>query len=1027
MMDFQQAEQQFQRLDNLYKNGQLNIDQYRTAIVQLRVTDAEGNIWQLQEVTGTWYVFKNGLWVQETPPKPAPPQQDILAFQEAERQFKILDDQFNARKITMDQYRAALAQLRVVDSSGEAWQLQERTRTWFVFRQGQWAAATPPGVVPTPPPPPVNQTQPPPVPVRYTQAPTGQKPFPWKPVLFGLGGLVVVAALVIGGISLFKDLGKRSSDAGEKYKFSQQSSLTLEPGQTSLQDEAGTTLSIDASALPREDSVVQLTQYTPQGNLEKALSESYNVETPFYEVSVQGQQDGSGLAALEFSAASPDSRLMMVVDNQYTVILNVSPENGKLNTDAHLGPSEVANTTDTDMAEKPGSVYYAVVTPKQTSASLLKAHASNAQPDADSAPSCSPISLRALSIFNRCQSNDDGSVMVIYPSSSSMTHYDAYNAAKAIEQAVKDYKSKGFTYANLSPSSPILAVVSSSYTSPEYNFKNGVIYLPPDIPVKLSSEKSAIEHETAHWVQNRIYSMMVAKAVDARKWWMDVSAEMMVIDIDPDYLAGNMASYGYVTNESDLAFQNAPYQWPADFYVHAQLAEVNMCDSGYCAFNRDEFVAAINGGRYPYNSELAQQQLDNNMEDYARYLLGTSPQQANSAISLAATKEQNNFGQFISVYGSNKSKLAYTSNGTAPQIVEESQPTGNMIKITAPLQKDSAYPLVVTSPKIAKGLAVTMTVDPGVPFMYRVDGGDVQTSDGSEEVTIGPIHSGMGISELRIVAYSKTGGQTFSAQIEPVDLEGAWVITPGDMISNTITCTDTDPNSKADPEGMAQFGAGFFGMFNAMGDMQEDADALKYTWTPVSSRAPTELGDLKYTFSSKVTVEQKDVHLEGELNMPRPAESSSSTLPENPAAVGLTLALIVPTAGVSLIPFKNKKRKWFLLAVMLLAMAAFLSGCIGIAIYGDIKGDVVITKMEYTAGEDTANYTVGGDVTGTPIWTFKEGTATYPIDMFIEASSDDTNGNTTTSVTECTGTATYSVKGGIYKDANVVLNTGSSD
>lgn len=1024
-MDFQQAEQQFQRLDTLYKNGQMNLEQYRTAIIQLRVTDSEGNIWQLQEVTGNWYVFRNGLWVEETPPKPVLPALDVTAFQNAEQQFKLLDDQFNAGKITLDQYRAALVQLRVVDANGEAWQLQERTRNWFVFRQGQWAAATPPGATP-PPPPALNQMQPPPVQTRTAPTPKVKKPFPLKPVLFGLGGLVVVAALVIGGISLFKHLSGRSASAGETYKFSQGSSLTLAAGQTSLQDDQGTTLRIDPSALPEEDSVAQLTQYTPKGNLEKALSESYNMETPFYEVSLQGQQDGSGLAQLELPASSPESRLMMVVDNQYTVILNVTPENGKLTTDAHLGPSEMADTTDTDMAEKPGSVYYAVVTPKQTSASLLKGHAASVRPDADSAPSCSPISLRALSIFNRCQSNDDGSVMVIYPSSSTITHYDAYNAARAIEQAVKDYKSHGFTYANLSPSSPILAVVSSSYTSPEYNFKNGVIYLPPDIPVKLSSEKSAIEHETAHWVQNRIYSMMVAKAVDARKWWMDVSAEMMVIDIDPDYLAGNMASYGYVTNEADLAFQDSPYQWPADFYVHAQLAEVNMCDSGYCAFNRDEFVAAINGGRYPYNSEHAQQQLDNNMEDYARYLLGAAPQQANSSISLAATQSQNGYGQFISVYGSKKSKLTYTTNGAAPQIEEETQPTGNVIKITAPLQKDSAYPLVVTSPKTAQGLAVTMTIDPGVPFMYRVDGGEVQTSDGSEEVTIGPIHSTMGISELRIVAYSKTDGQTFSAQIEPVDLEGAWVIVPGDLISNTITCTDTDPNSTSDPDGMAQFGAGFFGMFNAMGDMNEDSSELKYDWSLVSSRAPSELSDLKYTFTSTAAVEQKGVHLEGELNMPRPAESSS-TLPENPAAVGLTLAFIVPTAGVSLIPFKNKKRKWLLLAVMLLAMAALLSGCIGIAIYGDIKADVMITKMEYTAGEDTATYTIGGDATGTPIWTIKEGTGTFPIDMFIEASSDDTNGNTTTSVTECSGTATFSIKGGIYKDANVILNTGSSD
>ena len=1022
-MDFQQAEQQFRQYDLMYKNGQINLDQYRAAMVQLRVTDSTGNIWQLQEVTGSWFVFSNGQWIAGNPPRPAPVVQEGSAFRDAERQYMLLDEQFTSGMITLDQYRAMLNQLRVTDKNGEVWQLQERTRAWFVFRQGQWQVSTPPGTVQTPPPP-VNQVRPIPPPVQnvnYTAANSKKKPFPVKPVLIGAGGLLVIAALVIGGIFLFKG---KNSDAGTQYKFNQESTLTLKSGETSIQDEKGTTLNIDPAALPDENSVAQLTTYSVKGSLEKALSESYQIDTSFYEVSLQGNQDGSGTAELSLPASDPNSKLMMIVDNQYAVVLNISPENGKLVTSPHLGPSETSDTGTSDMASKPGSIYYAVVTPKQTTTSLLKFHAENRQPDADSAPSCSPVSLRALTLFNRCQSNDDGSVMVIYPSSSSMTHYDAYNAAKAIEQAVKDYASKGFTYAKLSPSSPILAVVSSSYTSPEYNFKNGVIYLPPDIPVKLASEKTAIEHETAHWVQNHIYSMMVAKAVDSRSWWMDVSAEMMVIDIDPDYIVGNMTSYGYITNGTDLFFQDSPYQWPADFYGQAQLAEVNMCDGGNCAFSREEFVGYINGGRYPYNSDLAQQQVDNNMEDYARYLLGFAPQQANSSISLKATQNQTGYGQFISIHQSKKSQIEYTTNGDKPQIEEESQSTGTVLKINAPLQKDGAYPLVVTSEK-SPGIPVTMTVDPGVPFVYRVDGGELQSSDGSEEVTIGPIHSGLGISELRIVAYSKAGGQTFSAKIEPVDMEGAWVIVPSKLISNTITCTGGDSESETDVEGIAGFSAGFFTMFNAMGDMTEEKDALAYDWSLVSTRSPAEMADFKYTFASTAIVEPKQIHLQGDLNMPKP-ETSSSSIPENPAAVGLVLGFIVPAAGIGVYPFKNRKRKWLLLALILMVMATLLSGCIGFAMYGDIKGDVLITKMEYTAGEDTATYSFGSPATGTPIWTIKEGTGTFPVDIFIEASSDDANGNTTTSVEECTGTATFAITGGIYKDAKINFSTGDS-
>lgn len=53
-MDFQQAEQQFRQLYKQFRAGKIGIEQYKTAQIQLRVTDASGNIWQLQECTGAW-------------------------------------------------------------------------------------------------------------------------------------------------------------------------------------------------------------------------------------------------------------------------------------------------------------------------------------------------------------------------------------------------------------------------------------------------------------------------------------------------------------------------------------------------------------------------------------------------------------------------------------------------------------------------------------------------------------------------------------------------------------------------------------------------------------------------------------------------------------------------------------------------------------------------------------------------------------------------------------------------------------
>ena len=53
-MDFQLAEQQFKLLEQQYVKRQITLEQYRTALIQLRVTDTNGNIWQIQERTGAW-------------------------------------------------------------------------------------------------------------------------------------------------------------------------------------------------------------------------------------------------------------------------------------------------------------------------------------------------------------------------------------------------------------------------------------------------------------------------------------------------------------------------------------------------------------------------------------------------------------------------------------------------------------------------------------------------------------------------------------------------------------------------------------------------------------------------------------------------------------------------------------------------------------------------------------------------------------------------------------------------------------
>ncbi len=76
-----------------------------------------------------------------------------MDFYQAEEQFRRLEMQRRTRQISDEQYRAALAQLRVSDMYGRLWMLQEGTGQWHVYDGGRWVPATPPQPVAPPPPP----------------------------------------------------------------------------------------------------------------------------------------------------------------------------------------------------------------------------------------------------------------------------------------------------------------------------------------------------------------------------------------------------------------------------------------------------------------------------------------------------------------------------------------------------------------------------------------------------------------------------------------------------------------------------------------------------------------------------------------------------------------------------------------------------------------------------------------------------------------------------------------------------------
>ena len=72
-MDYPEAETRFRRLEDQLRAGQINEPQYKAALAELRVVDAAGITWMLQEHTGAWFVYQNGAWRAAQPPRPSAP------------------------------------------------------------------------------------------------------------------------------------------------------------------------------------------------------------------------------------------------------------------------------------------------------------------------------------------------------------------------------------------------------------------------------------------------------------------------------------------------------------------------------------------------------------------------------------------------------------------------------------------------------------------------------------------------------------------------------------------------------------------------------------------------------------------------------------------------------------------------------------------------------------------------------------------------------------------------------------------
>ncbi len=66
-MNFEQAKLEYLRLKESYEKGELNAENFERAALNLRVTDKEGQTWQIGLTSGSWYRREGARWIEDSP------------------------------------------------------------------------------------------------------------------------------------------------------------------------------------------------------------------------------------------------------------------------------------------------------------------------------------------------------------------------------------------------------------------------------------------------------------------------------------------------------------------------------------------------------------------------------------------------------------------------------------------------------------------------------------------------------------------------------------------------------------------------------------------------------------------------------------------------------------------------------------------------------------------------------------------------------------------------------------------------
>lgn len=960
-----------------------------------------------------------------------------MDFKDAEFRYRALEQKWAAGQIDASTYRKELGHLRVVDAAGEVWLLQEHTYRWYVFRGGQWVEGQRPfGAV-------VPQTA-----RKVPDTDAKKRKFPVL-LAFGILGLCLVCGVVAAG-GVMAATGNLSLPAQLTGLFEpKEGQPTVQPEEPAAKEQSGAdavvkpaeTIAVIADGTVHTDTHgVALT--APAGVVEEggrinlssndldapwraAVEQAVTIDTPFYSLAAQGQNDTPGALVLSFPASSPESRVLAVIDNEYLVELAQPPEDGRLTLQTRAGPADTTGLLPPAGYDGTGSIYYTVITPKSTTLQPSASQMVSWQPasvdpgmQADERNCIPDLSLIGGAAVNLCRQNPSGTVQVMLPTTKRDLLPQVDLMVDKIETVMGKYYELGFTTAQLSRSSPMLVRVSTKVSSPSYYPLNGVLYIPVDTVERVATlTPTDLYHEMAHWIQAVKYSTRLAYWSGEKTWWLETAAENMVMLVEPSYVGGNLTTYGTISNEDNsLVFQSSPYQWPGDYYIQAQLVKLNLCDSPACPLSTASFAQAISEGRYPLMDGAKKALVSANLKDYAYYLLGKMPTAANTNVPLSGpVKTGEGYGEYVRVSRTANTDLKFDYNGTEPQMRKDNQAGKEAVVIEARLERDGVYPLMVQGGQGNNpGLPVEMIIEAGAPFYYTLDDGPFQYSDGSGELKLLPIHGTMGIKKVRIVALGQNGGEVFKARVQPVDLQGAWVVTvAGPKTAGAMTCSGGSGDTE-DPDGSAYLMAYMTSLVGGTGDMLSEPAGRGLDWSQVTERVPAELTESRVTYQAAALLAGDAVKYQASLDIPK-ADDSASLPPVLPA---VSAAAVLPVLWLGRRRLNPRFVRLITNGLVIAFVVLVSTGCFGMGMYGSSAVDASFKKLEYLGGEDTGVLVVSNQMagpSGTPIWKLT-GSGTYDVSFYIETVVTDMDGNDTTEVTTCTGTVTFPVTASIYKD-----------